>query len=58
MCVKNTLFKRVWAIVDLKHVFIRFITEKERSAVAVVTGTVRVEDDCIDETMIFQLVAH
>jgi len=41
MYVKNTLFKRVCVIVDRKHVFIRFITEKERSAVAVITGTIR-----------------
>jgi len=40
-CVKKTLFKRLRVIVNRKHVFIRFITEKNRSAIAVDVDTVR-----------------
>ena len=32
ICVKKTLFKRVCVIVDRKHVFMRFITEKSSEA--------------------------
>ena len=39
--VIDALFKRVCVIVDQQHVFIRFVTENDLSAVAVVTGTVR-----------------